>query len=58
MHLEIPSPREPRRHNTQTSVTRSEFERLKALAEQRGVTVAAVLYALVQQLLRQLDADK
>lgn len=58
MHLEIPSPREPRRHNAQTSVTATEFERLRALAEERGVPVAAVLYALIQQLLRQIDADQ
>lgn len=58
MHLEIPEPREPRLHNAQTSVTATEFQRLKVLAEERGVPVATVLYALIQQLLRQIDADQ
>lgn len=57
MNVEIPTPREPRRCNAQTSVTRSEFERLRGLADERGVTVAAVLYALIQALLRQIDAE-
>lgn len=48
MKITIPNKAPRRTRHAQTSITEREHERLKQLADEHGISVGAVVYALLQ----------